>query len=159
MQTAGVPWCHFINSFDKLIETAVKGGGHRKAMVYYFYNCPDNFVYKNSNLTDPIKLTQLYSMIRADHTNALIISDAGAARGNMNEMRVEKTKRFLCGEEGAVNSLDGLHKQLYLLHGLTRCHATGGKIAPQKQLKKNVIQQCTRLWKMVTAIFYMSLKN
>lgn len=91
---------------DKLIETAVKDGGHRHALIYYFYNCPVNYVFKDANLTDPVPLSELYSMIRPDHTNALIISDAGASRGNMNNLRVEKTMEFLYGN----NELKGLHK-------------------------------------------------
>lgn len=91
---------------DTLIETAVKGGGHSKALVYYFYNCPMDVVYKNPNLTGPVTLTELYSMIRPDHTNALIISDAGAARGNSNRKRVLETRKFLYGNSENA----GLHK-------------------------------------------------
>lgn len=96
---------------DKLIETAIKGGGHRNAMVYYFSNCPVEFVYKNATLTEPVPLTQLYSQMRPDHTNALIISDAGAARGNTNEYRIKKTFEFLYGNTTSGTPVDGLHKR------------------------------------------------
>jgi hypothetical protein len=95
---------------DKLIQTAVQDGGHRNALVYYFYNYPAGYVYKNPTLTEPISLSELYSMIRPDHTNALIISDAGAARGNMNELRAEKTMEFLYGNNHTSKGTTGLHK-------------------------------------------------
>lgn len=95
---------------DKLIQTAVQEGGHRNALVYYFYNYPVGYVYKNPTLTGPISLSELYSMMRPDHTNALIISDAGAARGNMNELRAEKTMEFLYGNNNRDNGITGLHK-------------------------------------------------
>lgn len=95
---------------DKLIQTAVHEGGHRNALVYYFYNYPVGYVYKNPTLTEPISLNELYSMMRPDHTNALIISDAGAARGNMNEQRAEKTIEFLYGNNDRNKETTGLHK-------------------------------------------------
>jgi len=97
---------------DKLIETAIKSGGHKNAMVYYFSNCPVEYVYKNMNLTEPVSLAQLYSQMRSDHTNALIISDAGAARGNKNDDRIKKTFEFLYGSPGGNGyAIDGLHKR------------------------------------------------
>lgn len=95
---------------DKLVETAVQEGGHRKALVYYFSNYPVDVVYKNPNLTEPVALAELYSRIRPDHTNALVISDAGAARGNMSEVRVEKTLAFLNGSLQDGRRKPGLHK-------------------------------------------------
>ena len=96
---------------DNIIESAIKGGGHRNALVYYFYNCPLGVVYKKPNLTEPVPLTELYSRIRPDHTNALVISDAGAARGNMNELRVKMVREFLYGKNEKGDSVTkGLHK-------------------------------------------------
>jgi hypothetical protein len=98
---------HHLSS--KLVEAAVSGGGHRNALVYYFYNCPAGVVYRKPSLTDAVPLETLYSEIRPNHTNALIISDAGAARGGINELRIEKTNEFLYGtRNGEVTP--GLHK-------------------------------------------------
>lgn len=100
------PFHHLSN---KLVEAATSGGGHRNARVYYFYNCPAGVVYKNQALTEPVPLETLYSMIRPNHTNALIISDAGAARGGVNEVRIQQTIKFLKGDQkGKVTP--GLHK-------------------------------------------------
>jgi hypothetical protein len=90
----------------KLVEAAVSGGGHRNALVYYFYNCPAGVVYRNPALTEPVPLENLYSTIRSNHTNALIISDAGAARGGVNEERKKQTIKFLEGDKDKA----GLHK-------------------------------------------------
>jgi hypothetical protein len=99
----------FHNFSNKLVEAAVSGGGHRNALVYYFYNCPAGVVYRNPTLTEPVPLETLYSMIRPNHTNALIISDAGAARGGVNEERVKQTIRFLKGDQNE-RVTPGLHK-------------------------------------------------
>lgn len=96
---------HYLSK--KLVEAAMSGGGHRNARVYYFYNCPTGVVYKNAALTEPVPLETLYSMIRSNHTNALIISDAGAARGGINKERINQTIRFL---EGDKKDKPGLHK-------------------------------------------------
>lgn len=101
-----IPFHHLSN---KLVEAATTGGGHRNALVYYFYNCPAGVVYKNSALTDPEPLETLYSKIRPNHTNALIISDGGAARGNINQLRIDKTNEFLYGTKNGVLT-PGLHK-------------------------------------------------
>lgn len=101
---------HYLSK--KLVEAAISGGGHRNAQVYYFYNCPAGVVYKNAALTEPVPLETLYSMIRPNHTNALIISDAGAGRGGINEERKKQTIKFLEGDKDKA----GLHKSaLYVV--------------------------------------------
>jgi uncharacterized protein with von Willebrand factor type A (vWA) domain len=69
-----------------------------------------DFVYKTPSLTEPVALSELYSLIRPDHTNALVISDGGAARGNMNSRRAEQTLEFLYGNANGENGSPGLHK-------------------------------------------------
>ncbi|MEK7254752.1 MAG: hypothetical protein AAB316_08410, partial [Bacteroidota bacterium] len=99
---------------DRLVEAARKEGGHRKAQVYYFYNCPAGHVYKHPNLIDPVPLSEVYHSIHPDRTNALVISDAGAARNNWNEKRLEKTLEFLNGSP-AGNGMDSLHKRAHFV--------------------------------------------
>lgn len=95
---------------DKLVESALHAGGHKKAMVFYFYNCPVGYVYEDKGLSKPVPLARLYSQMQPFHTNALVISDAGAARGNLNRDRALKTFEFLYGGmENGVETL-GLHK-------------------------------------------------
>jgi len=96
---------------DNLIAAATSEGGHRRALVYYFYNCPAGVVYERPNLTSPVRLEELYARIRPDHTNALIISDGGAGRGNFDQARLAATEAFLYGQTDGRQSMDGLHKR------------------------------------------------
>lgn len=105
-----VPFHHLT---DQLIAAAKSEGGHRKAQVYYFYNYPSGYVYRNPNLTGPISLEEVYGKMRHDRTNALIFSDAGAARGNYNQERAKRTLEFLDGKAGdtGAGGHDALHKR------------------------------------------------
>jgi uncharacterized protein with von Willebrand factor type A (vWA) domain len=76
---------------DSLIRTARKEGGHEKAMVYFFQNYPLEYVFTTPWLTGPVKLDELLQKVNGEHTHVLIISDAGATRGNRNEQRIEST--------------------------------------------------------------------
>ena len=63
----------------RLIYTAKNEGGQMKAPVYYFQNYPSGFVYKQENLSDPIKVAETLLKTNRNATLAIIISDAGAA--------------------------------------------------------------------------------
>ncbi|MCC6725559.1 MAG: hypothetical protein IT258_13715 [Saprospiraceae bacterium] len=89
---------------DSLVRTAIKDGGHHRAMVYYFKNYPLEYVYKTPYLTDPVKLDELLSTVNNEHTYAIIISDAGAARGNMNEGRVRSSGIEMGGVQNTLRS-------------------------------------------------------
>ncbi|MBK8565724.1 MAG: hypothetical protein IPN76_20870 [Saprospiraceae bacterium] len=87
---------------DALVRTAIREGGHHKAMVYYFKNYPLEYVYKTPYLTEPVKIDELLSMVNNEHTYAIIISDAGAARGNMDEGRISSLGIALGGEQHSL---------------------------------------------------------
>jgi uncharacterized protein with von Willebrand factor type A (vWA) domain len=93
-----VPFHHLSR---QLIDKAKQGGNLTKIDVYYFYNYPEKYLY-----TDPNRLKyQLIASILESmdsRTGILIVSDAGAARGNFNEYRVEYTKKFLKQLEQSV---------------------------------------------------------
>lgn len=72
---------------NRLIQTARGEGGHPKVQVFYFQNFPVSYVYKGQNLDGPIKLKEALSKANKNLTLAIIISDAGAARGNTNTER------------------------------------------------------------------------
>jgi len=128
---------------DKLIESAIKEGGHRKAQVYFFYNCPVGYVYRKPNLTEPVSLGEVYSKIRHDRTNALVISDAGAARGTYNQLRVQRTVEFLDGaaQHEGQNIYGGLQKQALFVAWLNPMprhrweETTAGAIHQQSPIK------------------------
>jgi uncharacterized protein len=67
---------------DRLIATAKGEGGHPMAPVFYFQNYPAGYLYKQSNLTEPVKIRQALAKANRNFTMAIVISDAGAARTN-----------------------------------------------------------------------------
>jgi uncharacterized protein with von Willebrand factor type A (vWA) domain len=83
----------------RFITTARKDGGHENAAIYYFQNYPLSNVYRQANLSDAIKLKEALIKANRHLTLAIIISDAGAAKGNTDSKivakRVELTKNFI----------------------------------------------------------------
>jgi uncharacterized protein with von Willebrand factor type A (vWA) domain len=78
----------------QLAETAVRGGRLGKAGIYYFHNCPGEYLYRDSYHQDAEAISTLISRI-PERTVVLIFSDAGAARGGYSEERIELTRQFL----------------------------------------------------------------
>ncbi|TBR60763.1 hypothetical protein B4U84_07945 [Westiellopsis prolifica IICB1] len=78
----------------QLIEKAQQGGNITRTRVYYFHNYPEKYIY-----TDPTRLkAQLLNEVlqSIDQKAAvLIVSDAGAARGNYNAERVKESQNFI----------------------------------------------------------------
>jgi len=92
---------------DKVINAALFDGGHTKAKIYYFYNVPSTYVYKEPSLNDSEKLSTVLHRLNPKRSRVLIISDGGAFRGNRNKTRVEKTLDLL---NGPMNGSEGLLK-------------------------------------------------
>jgi uncharacterized protein with von Willebrand factor type A (vWA) domain len=80
---------------EQLIRTAIQYGGHKKAKVYYFQNYPLEYVYETPLLTNPIPLQHVFASTSLEHTYTMIISDAGAARGNDNSGRIDASLAFV----------------------------------------------------------------
>jgi len=78
-----------------IIQAAVEGGGHKEAEVFYFENYPLEVVYSASNGMATINLKAAFKAVSDHRSVALIISDAGAARGKINPYRIEKTLEFI----------------------------------------------------------------
>jgi uncharacterized protein len=79
----------------RLAETALRGGRLGRAGIYYFHNCPQQYVY-----SDPVRqyahdLDEVLDRCRAERAGVLIVSDAGAARGGLVLERVSNTREFL----------------------------------------------------------------
>lgn len=77
-----------------LVETALYESQIQKVDVFYFHNIPDEVVYRNPHLTDPILLEKALTECTND-TSVLIVSDAGAARGRRNWERIRQTTKAL----------------------------------------------------------------
>ena len=84
----------FNNISSQLAETAKSSGRLGKADIYYFYNCPDQYVYIDPLFLEGESISKLLRNLPAQ-TILLIFSDAGAARGGDNEERVKLTQDFL----------------------------------------------------------------
>jgi uncharacterized protein with von Willebrand factor type A (vWA) domain len=79
----------------RLVETAVRGGRLGKAGVYYFHNCPLEHLFLEPDLVEAKSVKEVLAPLHQDYAVALVFSDAGAARGGLNEERVRLTVDFL----------------------------------------------------------------
>ena len=75
-----------------LVEAAFNGTLPNEGDVFYFRNLPGNFLYLNAEHTESISLRTFAASTRR---NILIVSDAGAARGYLNEDRIQQTYTLL----------------------------------------------------------------
>ena len=76
----------------QLIKTARADKGIKHSAVYYFNNVPERYLFLDKKCHKRIRVTDL----QADSGSSIfIISDAGAARGRLNEDRIELTEEFL----------------------------------------------------------------
>lgn len=79
----------------RLAETALRGGRLGKAGIYYFHNCPIEYLYHDPNHQQAELVSDIVTHVCSNRTAVLIFSDAGAARGGYSEERYELTKEFL----------------------------------------------------------------
>ncbi len=75
-----------------LLESA-RQSGLARVSTYFFHNVVINLLFSDSKLNSPRPLDNVLAEFIGD--GALVISDAGAARGNSDMHRVEQTKRFI----------------------------------------------------------------
>jgi hypothetical protein len=78
----------------RLAETAVRGGRLGKAGIYYFHNCPMDYLYHDSYHQEAEAIDDMLPHL-PQRTVVLIFSDAGAARGGYSEERIDITEQFL----------------------------------------------------------------
>lgn len=84
----------FSGLIQAVIESILKGGLLGKVSFYYFHDCPEKLLYQHPSLS---KATSLENVLdaQAKSNSVLILSDAGAARGNYEQKRVAQTSDFL----------------------------------------------------------------
>ncbi len=90
-QGSMVPFHRFTR---ELVETAREDASLETVQVYYFYNVPQQYVYTDEHLTQPIELARVLADCDRQ-TSAIVVSDAGAARGNRRLERIRETTKFL----------------------------------------------------------------
>jgi uncharacterized protein len=78
----------------QLVETAERGGRLRTTNVFYFHDYPDEYLYRHPAMLDAKAVSEVLEEI-GERAAVLIISDAGAARGNFDQERVDSTKVWI----------------------------------------------------------------
>ncbi|NEP01734.1 MAG: hypothetical protein F6K58_24380 [Symploca sp. SIO2E9] len=78
----------------QLIETAKRGGRLRQTRVFYFHDYPDEYLYRHPAFLNAQPIAEVLEEI-GEWAMVLIVSDAGAARGNFDQERVESTKVWI----------------------------------------------------------------
>ena len=78
----------------QLVETAQRGGRLRTTNVFYFHDYPDEYLYRHPAMLDAKHISEVLEEI-GERAAVLIVSDAGAARGNFDQERVDNTKTWI----------------------------------------------------------------
>lgn len=77
-----------------LVETAQRGGKLGRAGTYYFHDYPANYLYRDAARSNAMSLSDALAEID-DRAAVLVVSDAGAARGNLEAERIQRTLEFI----------------------------------------------------------------
>ena len=94
-----VPFHHLSH---QLIDKAERGGNIEQIRVYYFQNYPEKYLYSDPTRLKAELINNFLESIEKK-TSVLIVSDAGAARGNNNPERVKYTHKFIEQLQQSVN--------------------------------------------------------
>ena len=78
-----------------LAKTALGGGRLGRTGIYYFHNCPIEYLYRDRYHQEAELISNVLTHSCSERTAVLIFSDAGAARGGYSEERYELTQEFL----------------------------------------------------------------
>lgn len=80
-----------------LVVSASDSGRFKNTSVYYFHNCPSQYVYSDRYYQNEKSIDKLVRELTSfgNKLAAVIISDAGSARGSLNEDRIYETEVFL----------------------------------------------------------------
>jgi uncharacterized protein len=91
-----------------VVETAQDDSTLEQLGIYYFYNVPGTHVYQDSALAKKILLSQVLMHCDSD-TSVVIISDAGAARGQRQMRRFRETTMFIAQLKQRTNLIGWLN--------------------------------------------------
>jgi uncharacterized protein with von Willebrand factor type A (vWA) domain len=86
------------------LETAARGGRLGRLRVVHFHDCPVEHVFEDAGLTEPRPLADLLREARL-RGGAIIVSDAGAARGLRSAARADETRAFLAGLRASLRHI------------------------------------------------------
>lgn len=80
----------------QLIDTVKRGGLLQQTAVYYFHDYPSKYLYLDSARLEAQNILDVFMSLNT-YTSVLIVSDAGAARGEYDRERVLNTNKFVQG--------------------------------------------------------------
>ncbi len=78
----------------QLVETAERGGRLRQTRVFYFHDYVDEYLYRHPALLNAQPINEVLAEV-GERAVVLIVSDAGAARGNFDLERVKWTQEWI----------------------------------------------------------------
>jgi len=87
------------------LADTIKKGWFGKANIYYFRNCPQEYLYLSGNQPEHKRPDDILSTLHKNRTSVFIFSDGGAARCGFNRERIELTQVFLNRLQSKVRSL------------------------------------------------------
>lgn len=77
-----------------LVDSILRSGSFKQTSIFYFHDCPEDYIYMYPTLLGARPLEDI--LVEHSHSGSvLIVSDAGAARGHYDRIRVRVTKDFL----------------------------------------------------------------
>lgn len=94
---------------SQLLVENLQGTKLGKAEVYYFRNCPGEYLFYHPQRPGGKLTAEILGKLHQQRTIVLIISDAGAARGGVNYERMELTGDFLDELNGCVRQVAWLN--------------------------------------------------
>lgn len=87
-----VPFQKFTKQFT---DSTIRGGQLGQVRIFYFHNCPMKYLYRDKALSDAKQIDVVFDELHPFHTVAIVLSDAGAARGSINPQRYQQTLEFV----------------------------------------------------------------
>lgn len=81
--------------FTRPLVEAANSGRFGNSEVYYFRNCPQDYLYLKPNQPEARRLEEIVPKLHQRRTVVFIVSDGGAARGGYNPERLALTEAFL----------------------------------------------------------------
>jgi uncharacterized protein with von Willebrand factor type A (vWA) domain len=84
-----LPW----RSFNAAVRESLRESQLAAARVFYFSNAPADVLYEDEEMLKPQSMQHL--LAECGDSGLLVMSDAGAARGNLSQRRIEATRSFL----------------------------------------------------------------
>jgi hypothetical protein len=79
---------------DAVLDSILRSGSLRHIHIFYFHDTPEGYLYLSPILLGARSLESVLTE-QCQNSSVLIISDAGAARGHYDSIRVQATKEFI----------------------------------------------------------------